>query len=133
MYLRFISTQRTNVRGVDGGIFRVTYDARHDTETPAFLRAAISSEVNWFCEHLPSPNYRHFEVRSRKVMRAVGICWFKADAREMIARAFGLKALLAECGYFITTQGTDNPGQILYKDAFQIIAKPRPSTPTKWG
>ena len=121
------------MRGVNGGIFRVTYDARHDTETPVFLREAIRREIDWFCEYLPSPNEHFFEVRSRKVMRTVGICWFKSDARNMIRHAFTLKALLEECGYFITTQGTDNPGQILYQDKFQIIAKPKETTPTVWG
>ncbi len=121
------------MHGVNRGIFGVTYDASHNTETPTYLQDAIRREVNWFCEYLPTPNEHFFEVRSRKVMRAVGICWFKSDARDMICHAFTLKALLAECGYFITTKGTGNPGQILYQDKFQIIAKPRKTTPTVWG
>ena len=64
--------------------------------------------------------------------RSQGICWFRDNARDMIARAFGLRALLAECDILISELHTDQPGQILYKDAFQIIAKPAAATPTVW-
>ena len=50
----------------------------------------------------------------------------------MIQRAFGLRAVLRECDILISDLRTDRPGQILYKDAFQIIAKPSADTPTVW-
>jgi len=50
----------------------------------------------------------------------------------MIRRAFGLRALLMECDILISELHTDHPGQILYKDDFQIVAKPAAATPTVW-
>jgi hypothetical protein len=55
-----------------------------------------------------------------------------ADAREMIAHAFALQALLSECGVPVIKVATHRPGQILYRDAYQIVAKPEAATPTVW-
>ena len=133
MYLRFVSPLRSCVRGVDLGIFSGAYECREDDLHPQFLRDAIQEELFWFNEHLPLPTTSAFEVKSRKRMVRVGICWFKSDAREMIRRAFSLRALLRECGMQVTTIGTAVPGQILYADEFQIVAKPAVTTPTQWG
>ncbi len=57
--------------------------------------------------------------RGRGRWRADGICWFVDDAREMIARAFGLAALIGECGV-----PTRHPGTVLYRDPWQIVAEP---------
>jgi hypothetical protein len=51
------------------------------------LREALWAEIEWFEQNLPVPIA--LWVKSRRRWRADGICWFQADAREMIARAFG--------------------------------------------
>jgi sulfur carrier protein ThiS len=68
----------------------------------------------------------------RRRVRADGICWFTDGAREAIARAFTLAALLRECGVPVTKVATHRPGQILYRDDYQIVAKPDEATPTVW-
>ena len=133
MYLRFVSPLRTDVRGVNLGIFQSARECSDDEDTPAFYRQAIQEEFDWFNENLPHPGQSSFEIRSRRRMISYGICWFRGDAREMIAHAFNLRALMAECGMIVTTIGSDNPGQILYADSYQIVARPRPTTPTAWG
>ena len=133
MYLRFISPLRSRMRGVDLGIFQCAIDCRENTIYPAYLRTAIREETDWFNEYLPAPKEGAFGIKSRKRMINVGICWFKCSADEMINHAFALKALLGECGVGIKIVGTKYPGQILYVDDFQIVAKPDATTPTKWG
>lgn len=133
MYMRFVSPQRSRVRGVDLGIFHGAYYCRKDPECSPILREAIQREVDWFNDYLPVPRARVFEVKSRKRFIAVGICWFKCDAREMIRRAYTLQALLGECGYVVTRLRTERPGQILYADDYQVVAKPAEVTPTMWG
>jgi hypothetical protein len=96
------------------------------------LRVAIRLELDWFNANLPVPKRRHFLVKSRKQWHAEGICWFVDDAREMIARAFTLSWLLRECGVPMTKVATRRPGQILYRDDYQIVAKPDAATPTLW-
>ena len=60
------------------------------------------------------------------------LCWFVDDAREMIAHAFALASMVRECGVPVTKVATHRPGTILYRDAYQIVAKPEAATPTVW-
>jgi len=137
VYLRFTSADAVHLglRGgkpVHRGIFGPAYRVRRDKTYPQYLRQAISHELSWFEDELPVPPYARFQVRSKTWWRSQGICWFRAEARDMIRRAFGLRALLDECDILIAELHTDQPGQILYKDDFQIVAKPAASTPTVW-
>ena len=133
MYVRFLSPMRSRMRGVDYGIFQCAIKCRDDYRNPEYLRSAIREEINWYNDNLPAPREGAFDVKSRKRMINVGICWFMSDADEMVRRAYALRALLAECGYAIVKKGTKQPGQILYRDNYQIVAKPFESTPTLWG
>ncbi len=132
MYIRFVSPLRTRRRGVDYGIFACAYQCWRDQNTPDYLRDAIRAELNWFEKSLPVPGFGNFYIKSKKRWYADGICWFRSDADTMIKRAYALQALLAECGWNISTNGTYEPGQILYRDEYQIVAKPGSLTPTRW-
>jgi hypothetical protein len=132
MYVRFHSPWAEVRRGVHYGLFGPAYDCARDPGVPEVLRAALWHEIEWFEANLPVPAARAFWVKSRKTWHRVGICWFVDDAREMIARAFALRALLRDCGVPVTKIATDRPGQVLYRDAWQIVAKPEAATPTVW-
>ena len=131
MYVRFITPWPVR-RGVDAGLFRPAYSASRSSAVAEPLRVAIRHELDWFESYLPVPSWERFRVRSRKVWRPDGICWFVDEAREAIARAFGLAALLRECGCEVVKVATRRPGQILYRDPWQIVAKPEGATPTLW-
>ena len=132
MYVRFITPWWRLPRGYDCGLFGPAYACARDAEVPAVLREALWAEIRWFEANLPVPPRDRFEVRSRKRWLAEGICWFVDDAREMIAHAFTLAALLGECGVIVAKTATRRPGQILYRDDWQIVAKPEVGTPTCW-
>ena len=129
-YVRFI-TPAWRVRRVeaDCGLFGPAYDALWDREVPEVLRRAIGQEVDWFEQNLPVPPYRSFRVKSRKRWYPDGICWFVSEAREMIARAFVLASLLHETGVPVRKVWADRVGTVLYRDAWQIVAKPNEATP----
>jgi hypothetical protein len=131
MYIRFVTPFRLR-DGIDQGFFDEAYDLARGACADDSLRLAIRHELDWFDAELPAPAYRVFRVRSRKRWLAVGICWFRDDAREMIARAHGLAGLLRDCGVPIARLKTRHPGQILYRDDWQIVAKPEAETPTAW-
>lgn len=133
MYVRFIVPGREVRAGVAHGLFGPAYDLTRDPAAPESLRVAIRHELDWFEAQLPIPARDRFLVRSRKSWIAEGICWFRDDAREMIARAFALAALIAECGVPVTKCATRLPGQILYRDEWQVVAKPKARTPTRRG
>lgn len=132
MYVRFVSPLRAGNRTGAYGLFRGAMGAVYHEDTPTCLRDAVELELDWFNEHLPRPRYSDFEIRSRKRWYADGICWFRDDAQEMIARAFVLAGLLRDCGVNISKLATDRPGQILYRDDYQIVAKPAAETPVLW-
>jgi hypothetical protein len=132
MYVRFIVPRRGR-RGVDLGLFRHADINAGDSRVHEAVREAIRIELDWFNANLPIPKRRVFLVKSCGEWMADGICWFLDDAREMIARSFTLVSLLGECGVPATTVATRHPGQILYRDAWQIVAKPEEGTPIKWS
>ena len=131
MYVRFIAPRAIR-RGVDFGLFGPAYALWWDSRTPEGVRLAIRHELDWFERELPVPARGVFRVKSKKRWVAEGICWFQGDARAMIGHAFALAALIGECGVPIAKRATHRPGQILYRDAWQIVAKPDAATPTEW-
>ena len=131
-YVRLI-TPRWRVRR-DCGPFGPAYDALWERDVPEVLREAISREIDWFEQNLPVPSPRRdaFCVKSRGRWYPDGICWFVAEAREMIAHAFVLGSLLREIGVPVRKVATRRPGTVLYRDRWQIVAKPIEATPTAW-
>ena len=130
-YVRFI-TPAWRVRRVDAdcGPFGPAYDAVYERDVPEPLRLAIWREIDWFNMNLPVPPRGSRCVKSRGRWYPDGICWFVAEAREMIAHAFVLASLLKEVGVPVRKVAAECPGTILYRDPWQIVAKPIEATPT---
>lgn len=126
MYLRFIAPAPPGEWGVtrahvDPGFFRSGYNVwSGDRSDP--VKVAIRRELDWFNDNLPVPT--RFCVKAKRVWHADGVCWFRHGAREMIAHAHVLAALIEECGIRIDRVWTRDPGQVLYRDPWQVVAKP---------
>ena len=121
MYLRFTAPGAVTRARVAPGLFGPAYWLWHwAEETPAVL--AIRRELDWFEDRLPVP--RGFGVRARGRTWSDGVCWFRDHAREMVAHAFTLAALIEDGGIPIDRLWTRDPGQILYRDPYQVVAKP---------
>lgn len=131
MYLRFISPVRPRARSVDYGLFQAVIACRELDEYPIWLREQIELEFDWFKEYLPTPSESNFHDHYVRA-RADHICWFRSEAKDMIKRAYGIKALLAELGCTIVVRKTANPGTIIYYDKWQVVARPGKRTPIKW-
>ena len=131
MFIRFVAPRALRTAQADCGIFGPAYACRDDQATPRYLRNQLAEELAWFCGGLPVPS--RFGVTTRKSKRPyAGVCWFRDDAREAIARAHALAALLDECDVPIARVMTDQPGDIVYRDAMQVVAIPRTATPVRW-
>lgn len=124
MYVRFIVL--TPHRRPAPGLFRSDFHPDDDPTLPEWLRLAAREHYDWFNEHLARP--RRFTVVSRRRHVYAGICWFKHTAHEHIARARELAVLIAEAGRPTDMVTTRHPGQVLYSDNIQIVAKPEPRT-----
>ncbi len=132
MYIRFITPRRVAAaRGAAAGIFRAGYNLWCDETNPDWLRNALRSELDWFNANLRVPN-RLGVVTRKSNRRYGGVCWFKDGARDCVAHAYLLSALLREAGLPVSRIATEKPGDIVYRDAHQIVAMPRSSTPTVW-
>jgi hypothetical protein len=124
MYVRFIVL--TPDRRPAPGLFRSGFRLDDDPTLPDWLRHAAREHYDWFNEHLPIP--RRFTVVSRRRHVYAGICWFHPTAREHIARAHELALLIAEASRPTEMVTTRHPGQVLYRDEIQIVAKPEAHT-----
>ena len=123
MYLRFTVPGEVTRARVAPGPFRVASDLYWDGDCdndPLLL--AIRHELDWFNKWLPVP--RRFSVVAKGVYWRDGICWFRDDAREMLAHMQALVSLVEECGVPVTRHWTREPGQLLYRDRWQVVAKP---------
>lgn len=120
MYVRFIVL--TPNRRPAPGLFRSDFDPHEDLALPEWIRDVARHHYEWFGDNLPVP--RRLTVVSRRRHIYVGICWFRPTAHEHIARARDLALLMEEAGYPTRMVATRHPGQILYRDELQIVAKP---------
>lgn len=120
MYLRFV-VAAPKAR-VAFGLFQSDAVRVLRCDLPDWLSTAIEEHYDWFNEHLPVP--KRLTVVSRRRHVYAGLCWFRPEARAHIARARELALLLAEADLVTHVLKTRAPGQVLYRDAFQIVAKP---------
>jgi len=81
----------------------------------------LKRELEWFNSSLPVP--KRFGVRARGVWWDDGVCWFRDDAGDMLHHMEVFIALIEECGVPVTRNWTRDPGQLLYRDRWQVVAK----------
>ena len=123
MFLRFTVPGTVTRARVAPGPFRVASDLSwggdHDNDP---ILIALREELDWFNKWLPVP--RRFGVVAKGKWWSDGICWFRDDAREMLAHMHALVSLVEDCGVPVTRNWTRDPGQMLYRDRWQVVAKP---------
>ena len=129
MYVRFLghATAKLGLRGhpvVRTGIFGTAYPLSRNEGVPDWLRAEVRRELDWFETHLPVPGGGVFWVKSQRRWRRQGLCWFRPDAGVMISHAFNLRALIEDYGITVDVVKTERPGSVLYRDAYQVVARP---------
>ena len=75
----------------------------------------LEESRQWFNRNLPVP--RLDEGRA--------IFWFRADARECLARIWGQVAIMREGGIPVFMLRCTDPGLIVYRDELQVAAVPQ--------
>ncbi|WP_298471297.1 hypothetical protein [uncultured Erythrobacter sp.] len=127
MYLRFTVPKEhggTVTRAkLAPGPFRIASDLwwSGDQDCDPVL-IALRRELNWFNDQLPVP--KRFDVKAKGRWWDDGICWFHDNAREAIGHMQVMVALIEDCGVPVARLWTRNPGQLLYRDRWQVVAKP---------
>ncbi len=83
---------------------------------------AIRHELDWFNDKLPTP--KRVGVKAKGQWWSDGVCWFRDSAKEPLRHMEVMVSLIEAHGIPITRNWTRNPGQVLYRDEWQVVAKP---------
>ena len=125
--MRFVVPAWCDEAATEFGIFHFAYDvARHD-RTPCWIRAELGRELAWFGRSLDVPDRLARRFRRRRTIR--GVCWFRPEAGEHIARARYMGWLMSEAGCPVEQIRTRYPGEVIWRDAHQIVARPGADVP----
>lgn len=122
MYLRFQGKMPNKTSASKLGIFQLAFALRDKEELPEYAQTQLQRHLSWLKMHLKSPAI----LREDEHHRAVA--WFHPRADEPLKRIWAIKAILEDAGYHIDLIKTDEPGDIIYEDGWQVIAKPRSKT-----
>ncbi|MDF8333217.1 hypothetical protein [Novosphingobium cyanobacteriorum] len=122
MFVRFTTPGTVTRASVAPGPFRAAYAIWNERTEDTPVLIALRRELDWFGDWLPVPDRFHVCAKGRRW--SDGVCWFRDDAREMVAHAHALCALIEDCGVPVQRTWTRDPGQLLYRDRWQVVAKP---------
>lgn len=122
VYVRFVCSGTMAGRRSKLGLFTAISQARENASAPDWARSEVGKLYGWFQSNLAFPD--KFAASGHKGFGQPGLSWFRAEAVEHIQTMYQLKAALEECGVHVDVFTTRDPGEIIYRDAHQIVADP---------
>jgi hypothetical protein len=120
MFIRFVNSEIHYRSQVSAGLFCAASNLRWTPELPDYEFEALSELRDWFNIHLESP----FDHLPRDDRYEKAVCWFKSTAREQLARAWELIAILERNDILIWTIRSQKTGYVYYEDEAQVFAEP---------
>jgi len=119
VYIRFNTYRRDEDSGRRQGVFQAAYRLLDGGDLARDEWKAIRAALDWFKQHLPAPK----DIDPRAIF------WFDATAGESTRHVWALVNLLREHGIESEMIRTDEPGEVVYRDAYQVGAIPSKRTP----
>lgn len=116
MYLRFVVTLIDEDSHKPQGVFIAAYELLESGSLSKEEWTELRELLDWFSQHLPAP------PESFEASRA--IFWFKSSAKDCIGRVWELVEILRRHGQHVEVLKCRRLANILYHDAFQVIAYP---------
>ena len=120
MFIRFVSGEIDEDSRVSAGLFCAASELRWSDGLPDYEFDALEELRIWFNDHLESP----FDYLRRPDRYRPAISWFKSTAREHLARAWELVAILERNDVLIWTIRSQRTGYVYYEDEVQVFARP---------
>ena len=120
MFIRFFSGEIDEDSRVPAGLFIAAEELRWSDDVPRYELDALDEIERWFDAHLESP----FDHLSYEPRHDRAVCWFKATAREHLAKAWELVAILERNDVLIWTIRFERIGLVYYEDDVQVLAQP---------
>jgi len=127
MYMRFVVPEWCDQAGTECGFFAEAYRIARDETLPDWLRDCVRAELDWFGRCLDVPRQLNRTFRRRGTVH--GVCWFRPEAGEHISRARHMGWLMTEAGCPVEEIRTRYPGEVIWRDAAQIVARPGADVP----
>jgi hypothetical protein len=122
VFLRFVTAEIHRNSGVEAGVFVAAYDLYYGDRLPAYEAQRLRDILDWFNLYLKEP--RRFSRSTRRSRPGCAVCWFRPTAREHLARAHEMAAILEENGLFIRRIKAPKVGYVVYEDEHQVVAEP---------
>jgi hypothetical protein len=126
MYLRFVLPDQHENSGRKSGVLvtaaRLLEEGKLETHEDAVVREVWT----WFNDHLPVPS------ALKRWEHARALSWFRPDASEPIEKMWELVHVLRAHGLLVELLKTDDPGIVIYRDEWQVVAKPRRGRRLPW-
>ncbi|MEQ1954532.1 hypothetical protein [Mesorhizobium sp. CN2-181] len=126
MFHRFARSNRVDGMHAREGFFSAAYEIMDQPNLDRQTLDRLNESLLWFRQNLPVPA-RFNRSKSKGFYRKTatrGLSWFKPTAKEHLAKAFALAALLEENGHVVEVLRTSRPGYIVYEDEYQVVAEP---------
>ncbi|MEM9061861.1 MAG: hypothetical protein AAGD13_15485 [Pseudomonadota bacterium] len=123
MHFRFVVRDRDEVCGLELGFFQRAYSVRNgEIDAPPWVRDQLRLELGWFNLHLDVPERFGRSAGRRGWIR--GICWFRPEAHQAIDRARYVAWLMTEAEVPVEEIRRSCPGEVIWQDHQQVVAKP---------
>lgn len=120
-YVRFVvGTRGQDTRWLTGVITVGRLKMRHFDQSG---RRTVRETFKWLNDHIPCPPFS--EKKKAGEWTADAVAWFRTTAREPINRLRPLIQVLRAHGLMVRTVFTNNPGRIVYRDKWQVVAETR--------
>lgn len=131
MFFRFVHPKTIEQTAARRGFFCVAYEAVVSPDIEQIVATEIQGHLAWFKSNLRvPPNFSRTNSKGAYQREfTLGLSWFRADAQEMLDRAWDLTWLLREQGYVIDVIRSEKIGYVIYEDKFQVVAEPFQDTP----
>lgn len=120
MFIRFVCGDIDERSHVAAGLFCAASQLRWSDDLPDYEFDALTELKEWFNAHMDSP----FDHLARDHRYESAVSWFKSTAREHLARALELVAILERNDVLIWTIKSPRTGYVHYEDAIQVFARP---------
>lgn len=82
----------------------------------------ITREVfKWFNDNIPVPRLSQKWIEQSRWGRLPVVCWWRTSAKLPLRKIQPLIRVLRSEGWVVCTLRSNNPGEIIYRDKYQVV------------